>query len=304
MFLYAVKRIGIGIITLLVLVTLTFFLTRLVPGNPFEGENVSQAALDKLTAQYGLDKPIAVQYVTYLKMVLHGDFGESLKKPGIPVTTLIARGAPVSMRLGLVAWIVSHVLGIVVGVIEATTRSRAMQTVLLSVTTFFTSIPNFILAIVMMLILGVWLKALPIVGLATPKHWIMPMLALIIGPVASTSRLVHTTFTEAMKHDYVTMARSKGLSWTAIRYKHILKNALIPVVSSAGPSIASVLTGSFVVESLFSIPGIGMDFVGSVTNRDFTLIMGMTIFIGSVIILCNLAVDLLLPLVDPRVRIS
>jgi oligopeptide transport system permease protein len=166
------------------------------------------------------------------------------------------------------------------------------------------SVPNFIFAILMLLVFGVWMRILPIIGLSTPLHFIMPVITLTLNPIASISRLVHSNFTEAMKMDYVTMAKSKGLKLSTIRFKHILKNALIPVVTNAGPTIAFLLTGSFVVESIFSIPGIGQEFVNSVTNRDYTVIMGLTIFVGALIILCNLIVDLVYPLIDPRVKLS
>ncbi|MDR2615690.1 MAG: ABC transporter permease [Oscillospiraceae bacterium] len=304
MFYYTIKRCLIGIVTLFVLVTVTFFLTRLMPGNPFEGGNVSTAALERLTEEYGLDRPVFEQYVNYLGMVLRGDLGSSYKKPGVTVVSLILKGAPATMALGLTAYVTALALGIVIGIWEATTKREWVRGGLMSLSTFGISIPNFMFAILLMLLFGVILKWLPVIGLSTPRHYIMPVIALAVYPIAQTSRLVHSSFTEAMRMDYVTMAKAKGLHVNRIKFKHILKNALIPVVTNSGPSIAFLLTGSFTVESIFSIPGVGQEFVNSVTQRDYTVIMGMTIFVGALIIICNLISDLVCPLIDPRMKVS
>jgi oligopeptide transport system permease protein len=301
---YIVRRILIGIVTLFVLITVTFFLTRLMPGNPFEGENIPTSMLEKITKDYGLDRPVVEQYLKYLGNLFQGDLGSSFKKPGVSVNSLIARGAPTTMTLGLAAYGVALVLGTIIGIWEATTKNEFTRGALMSFSTLGVSVPNFILAILMLLIFGVWLKLLPIIGLSTPRHYIMPVVTLAVYPIAQISRLVHSSFTEAMNMDYVTMARAKGLRVGTIRRKHILKNALIPVVTNAGPTVAFLMTGSFVVENIFTIPGIGQEFVNSVSNRDYTVIMGLTIFVGGLIILCNLAADIICPLVDPRVKIT
>ena len=304
MLVYILKRSLIGVLTLFVLITVTFFLTRLMPGNPFEGENVSNATLKELTAVYGLDKPVPEQYLGYLKMIASGDLGVSYKKPGVTVVSLIAKGAPATMTLGLIAYVVALLLGTLIGVAEAVTKRSAVRGALMSLSTFGIGMPNFILAILLMLVFGVWLQWLPVLGLSTPRHFILPVLTLAVYPIAQISRLVHSNFTEAMRMDYVTMARAKGLPEGIIRYRHILKNTMIPVITNAGPTVAFLVTGSFVVESIFTIPGIGQEFVNAISNRDYTLIMGMTIFVGAMIIICNLIADIVCGLVDPRVRIT
>ncbi|MDR2670212.1 MAG: ABC transporter permease [Oscillospiraceae bacterium] len=301
---YILKRCFIGVATLFVLITVTFFLTRLMPGNPFEGDNVSTATLEKFAEEYGLNLPIHQQYVRYVGKLLQGDLGTSFKKPGVSIVSLIAKGAPATMSLGLTAYVSAMFLGIVIGVWEAVSKREMVRSVLMSLSTLGISVPNFIFAILMMLVFGVWLKWFPTLGLDTPKHYVMPVVTLAVYPVAQISRLVHASFTEAMRMDYVTMAKAKGLRQSTVLFKHILKNALIPVVTNSGPLIAFLMTGSFVVESIFTIPGIGREFVNSVSNRDYTVIMGLTIFVGALIILCNLVCDVICPLVDPRIKIT
>ena len=304
MTIYILKRLFIGIITMFALITATFFLTRLMPGNPFEGDNVSDEALAGISAVYGLDKPVFEQYLGYLGMISRGDLGVSYKKPGITVVSLIAKGAPTTMLLGLVAYTAALLFGTLIGVAEAVTKRKAVRGALMALSTLGIGMPNFILAIFLLIVFGVWLKWFPVIGLTSPRHFVLPVLTLAVYPIAQISRLVHSSFTEAQRMDYVTMARAKGLPRTVVRYRHILKNTLIPVITNAGPMLAFLMTGSFVVESIFTIPGIGQEFVNAIANRDYTLIMGMTIFVGAMIIVCNLVADIICGIVDPRIRIT
>lgn len=304
MFAYILKRCLIGAVTLFVLITVTFFLTRLMPGNPFEAENISNETLAELSASHGLEQPVLKQYFGYLTGVLHGDLGDSFKKPGVSVVSLIAKGAPATMSLGLTAYIVALLFGTGIGVWEAVSRRGAVRGLLMLLSTLGIGMPNFILAILLMLVFGVWLNWFPIIGLSTPLHYVLPVVTLAVYPIAQISRLVHSNFTEALRMDYVTMARAKGLPRGVILFRHVLKNTLIPVITNAGPTVAFLMVGSFVVESVFTIPGIGQEFVNAVTNRDYTLIMGLTIFVGTMIIVCNLLADIVCSLVDPRVRIA
>jgi len=294
----------IGAITLFALITVTFFLARAMPGSPFEGENVSSEALEELTAVYGLDKPVFEQYLGYLSMVARGDFGISFRKPGVSVGSLIAKGAPVTMFLGLIAYFVALLLGTLIGVWEAVTKSESVRGSLMLLSTIGIGMPNFILAILLMLVFGIWLRWFPVIGLGTPRHYFLPIVTLAVYPIAQISRLVHSNFTESLRMDYVTMARAKGLRKRTILYRHVLRNTMIPVITNAGPTIAFLMTGSFVVESIFTIPGIGQELVNSIANRDYTVIMGMTIFVGAMIIACNLLADIGCCLVDPRVRMT
>ncbi len=301
---YIFKRLVIGVITLFALTTITFYLTRLMPGNPFQTENISTSMLETITAHYGLDKPIDQQYVIYLKNLLHGDLGISYKKSGVSVNDIIAAGFPVTMKLGVITYIAALFIGIAIGIWMAVTKKEFVRGTLLTVSTLGVSIPNFVFAIFLMLVFGVILQWCPVLGLDTPKHYILPVITQVVYPVAQISRLVQSSYTEAMNQDYVIMARAKGLTKWTITIRHILKNAILPVITISGPMLAFLITGSFVVENLFTIPGIGREFVNSISNRDYTVIMGLTIFIGAIIIVANLVVDIICALVDPRIKLN
>jgi len=301
---YVLRRALFGALTLFVLITLTFFLTRLMPGNPFDMGNVRQEAQDRIMAHYGLDRPVGQQYLKYVSNILRGDFGISYKKAGITVRELIAAKAPHTMRLGALAYLISVALGVPAGIWMAATRREGVRSALITATTLGVSVPNYVLALVLMLVFGVALNWLPVLGLKTPAHYVMPLTALSVYPTTQISRLVKASYAEAMRQDYVVMARAKGLPKARVALVHILKNALVPVVTASGPMLAFLLTGSFVVENIFTIPGIGREFVNAVSNRDYTVIMGLTAFIGILIVAFNLAADILCTLVDPRMKLQ
>lgn len=301
---YVLKRLGIGILTLFVLITVTFFLTRLMPGSPFDIANLTPANQEKMIRFYGLDRPVTEQYIQYLTNLFHGDFGVSFKKTGVTVNELISTLAPATMRLGAISYGVSLTAGTVLGIWMAVTKRDLVKGSILTFSTFGVSVPNFVLALLLMLIFGVYLNWFPVLGLATPRHYVLPVITQSVYPIAQISRLVKTSYTEAMNQDYVVMARAKGLKKSRISLIHILKNAMVPVITTSGPMIAFLLTGSFVVENIFTIPGIGREFVNAVSNRDYTVVMGLTIFIGILIIVCNLASDLICVLVDPRMKMA
>ena len=301
---YILKRVGIGIITLFLLITITFFLTRMMPVNPFSADNISATAMAQLQEKYGLDKGVMEQYIIYLKNLAKGDFGVSYKKTGITVNTIIENGLPNTFSLGITAFIVSMVVGIGMGIWMASTKREWVRGILLTATTLGVSVPNFVFAILLMLVFGVYLQVLPATGLESPLHYVLPVIAMSAYPISQISRLVQTSYTEAMSQDYVTMAKAKGLKKSTIGLKHILKNAILPVVTIAGPMIAFLLTGSFEIESVFAIPGIGKEFVYAISNRDYTVIMGLTIFIGTLIIVANLVVDIISAIIDPRIKLS
>lgn len=301
---YIGKRILMGIVSLFALITVTFFLTRLMPGNPFDISNVSQSIQDRMMSYYGLDQPVSVQFVRYLENLLHGDLGISYKKVGMTVNELIAMEAPYTMKLGAISYGVSLVIGVLLGIWMAVTKRESVRGGLTVLTVLGISIPNYVLALMLMLICGVTLQWFPVVGLTTWKHYIMPVITLSVYPIAQISKLVKSSFTEAMSQDYVVMARAKGLGRGRITLLHVLKNAMIPVITISGPMIAFLLTGSFVVENIFTIPGIGREFVNAVSNRDYTVIMGLTIFIGVILVLCNLISDIICAIVDPRIKLE
>lgn len=301
---YICKRVGMGLVSLAALICITFFLTRLMPGNPFDISNVNQAVQDRLMSFYGLDQPVHVQFGMYVKNLLHGDLGISYKKVGMTVNELIAAEAPCTIQLGAMAYALSLVLGTIIGIVMAVTKKEAVRGSLMMLTILGISIPNYVLALLLMLICGVQFHWFPVVGLGTWKHYVLPVITLSVYPLAQISKLVKSSFTEAVHQDYVTMARAKGIGKMRITFVHVLKNAMIPVITASGPMIAFLLTGSFVVENIFTIPGIGREFVNSVSNRDYTVIMGLTIFLGMVLMVCNLLSDIVCALVDPRIKME
>lgn len=300
---YIIKRLFIGVVTIWALITITFFLIRIMPGSPFEADNLSQSAIEQLESTYGLDDPMWKQYILYMENLMHGDLGISYKK-NVSVNTLIARGFPYTLSIGLLSIAVSAFIGILMGIWMATSKRLAVKNTLLGIATLGVSIPGFVTAILLMMVFGVWWPVLPIVGLGSPANYILPVAAQSFGQIASIARLTKSTYSEAIQMDYVTMARAKGLSNMYITVRHVLKNALIPVVTYFGPAIAFLITGSFVVESIFSIPGIGREFTNAITNRDYTVVLGFSVFIGVIITVANLAVDIICSLIDPRIKLT
>lgn len=300
---YIIKRLFIGVATIWALITITFFLIRIMPGSPFEADNLSQSAIEQLESTYGLDEPMWKQYILYMENLMHGDLGISYKK-NVSVNTLIARGFPYTLSIGLLSIAVSAFIGILMGIWMATSKRLAVKNTLLGIATLGVSIPGFVTAILLMMVFGVWWPVLPIVGLGSPANYILPVAAQSFGQIASIARLTKSTYSEAIQMDYVTMARAKGLSNLYITARHVLKNALIPVVTYFGPAIAFLITGSFVVESIFSIPGIGREFTNAITNRDYTVVLGFSVFIGVIITVANLAVDIICSLIDPRIKLT
>ena len=301
---YMGKRILISLLSVWMLITVAFFLTRQMPGSPFQTGNVSGEVLEQMEQEYGLDQPVSAQYVTYMRNLLHGDLGISYMNPGESVTEVIARALPATLSLGILAVIVSLVAGTLLGMLQAFSQKRWVRTTILFGTIFGAGIPNFVIALVLALVFGVQWKLLPVVGLDSWTSYLLPVLSLAVYPTAVVTRLMSHACRRELQKEYVVLAKVKGLSMRRIAWTHVWKNAWIPVLNYAGPAAAFLLTGSFVVESIFTIPGLGREFVNSIANRDYTLIMGLTIFMGVVVIGVNLAVDLLCAWMDPRIRKS
>ena len=303
---YLIRRLLIGAVTLFALATITFFLMHAIPGSPFAGETSKLPAniKEKLVEQYGLNDPIHVQYIKYLGNAVRGDFGTSLNRKGREVADIIKAGIPRTASLGATAFCIAIAVGILLGTVAAFSRQKWVNSAVAFLATIGVSVPSFLLALLMMMLFGVILRCLPIVGLTSWRHYIMPSFALAAAPIAMISRLTRTSLMEVMKQDYMVLARSKGTGQVKVIVRHALKNALIPVVTYAGPLLATLLTGSFVIETLFSVPGIGAEFVTSVSNRDYTMIMALTIFYGAFIIICNIVTDLITAVLDPRIRLK
>lgn len=301
---YTGKRFLISLLSVWMLITVAFFLTRQMPGSPFQTGNVSGEVLEQMEQEYGLDQPVSVQYVTYMRNLLHGDLGISYMNPGESVTEVIARALPATLSLGILAVIVSLVAGTLLGMLQAFSQKRWVRTTILFGTIFGAGIPNFVIALLLALVFGVQWKLLPVVGLDSWTSYLLPVLSLAAYPTAVVTRLMCHACRQKLQKEYVVLAKVKGLSMRRIAWTHVWKNAWIPVLNYAGPAAAFLLTGSFVVESIFTIPGLGREFVNSIANRDYTLIMGLTIFMGVVVIGVNLAVDMLCAWMDPRIRKS
>lgn len=304
---YILKRIFAGFLSIFVLITVTFFLMHSIPGGPFspaENRNVPEAVLEKISESYGLNEPLHVQYKDYLKRLAKGDLGISFKQPDVTVNEILERGTPVSAKVGAIAVIFSLLIGIPLGIISAVKRGTGSDMAAMVFSTIGISIPNFVTTVLLMYLFSVYLKLLPTYGISTWKHYILPVAGLSFTPIARITRLMRSSMLEVMQEDYIRTARSKGVHEFFVIAKHALKNAIIPVVTYLGPLVAALLTGTFVVERLFSIPGVGREFVTGISDRDYSITLGMTIYLGCFIIIVNIIVDMLYVLIDPRVKID
>ena len=302
---YVAKRIGLAIVTIWAVAALTSFLMNMVPGGPFLSEKaISPQATAALEAKYGLDKPLFQQYLTYITDALHGDFGDSLKQRGRTVMDIILMKFPVSARLGGVSVLVSLLIGIPLGCIAALKRGKFLDSLISVVATCGIAVPSFVICTVLLYFLGVNLQLLPTMGLTSWKHYIMPVMALSFYTTAYIMRLMRSSMLDVLGQDYMRTARAKGLSGGVILFKHALRNAVLPVVTYVGPMLAYTVTGSFVVEKIFTIPGLGGEFIKAINGRDYTLIMGTTIFLATLIIIMNVVVDIVYKIVDPRIKLK
>lgn len=305
MFKYIVKRILLAVVTIWAVATLTFFLMNLVPGGPFLSEKaISPQAQAALEAKYGLDKPMFQRYVNYMTGALHGDFGDSLKQRGRTVMSIIAMKFPVSARVGGISVFVALIPGIPLGSIAALKRGKPTDSVISVISTCGIAVPSFVICTLLMYFLGVKMGLLPTMGLESAKHYVMPVIALSFYPTAYIMRLMRSSMLDVLGQDYMRTARAKGLAGGKILFKHALRNAILPVVTYVGPMLAYTITGSFVVEKIFVIPGLGGEFIKAINGRDYTLIMGTTIFLATLVIVMNVVVDIVYKLVDPRIKLK
>ena len=299
---YILKRVLLAILTIWIVITITFFVMHAVPGGPFMSEKaITKEAQAALEAKYGLDKPLGEQYVTYLKdVVTRFDFGPSLKQRGRQVNDIIADGLRTSVKLGLIAAVLAAVLGVVLGAVAALRRNTVLDKFIMVLTTAFISMPSFIMGSFLLLFLSVKLGWFPANG-STAAGLVLPVVTLSLSPMANITRLTRSSMLDVLGQDYIRTARAKGVSGQKIIFGHALKNSLIPVLTYVGPMLAFIVTGSMVVEQIFAVPGIGRQFVSSIINRDYTMIMGTTIVLASLIVIMNLVTDILYKVVDPRI---
>ena len=301
---YIGKRVLTSIVTIWAVITIVFFLVRMMPGGPFEGEKITAEMKAVLNEKYGLDKPVGEQYTIYMKNLLKGDFGQSMKYKGRQVVDTIKNGFPKSAQVGAVAIVVSVIVGILLGVVAALYADKWPDRICMIIATLGITIPSFVIGSLLIFIFTNTLRILPANGLSTPVHFIMPVIALSGSSMAFITRLTRNKLIEVLKADYIRTAKAKGLSGRSVIFKHALRNSLIPVVTYLGPLTAGVLTGSFVVEKIFAIPGLGNEFTSTITNRDFTALLGVLAFYCTFIVVCNLIVDLLYVVVDPRIKLE
>lgn len=302
---YITKRLLVSLLTLWIMFTLTFFLMHFVPGSPFIGDKkMTPEILANLEAKHGLDKPLIVQYGVYAKHMLQGDLGQSISLVGQDVKDIIIRKFPYSLKLGLFSGAVAIVIGTFLGIISALKRNSGIDRFIMLIVTAGIAVPSFVVATVSMIVFGVQLHWLPTISsLDTLASFILPGFALSFFPLSFITRLMRSSMLDVINQDYIRTARAKGLSERVVIFKHGLRNGILPVVTYAGPMLASILTGSFVIESIFSIPGLGSSFVTSITARDYPTVMGVTIFFGAFLILMNFLVDILYRFIDPRIKI-
>ena len=302
---YVAKRLVLAVVTVWAVATLTFFLMNMVPGGPFLSEKaISPKAQKALEAKYGLDKPIGQRYLTYMSDAAHGDFGDSLKQRGRTVADIITEKFPVSARLGGISVLLALCVGIPLGCIAALNRGKFLDSLISVVSTCGIAVPSFVICTLLMYFFGVHLRLLPTMGITTWKHYIMPVISLSFYPTAYIMRLMRSSMLDVLGQDYMRTAKAKGLSQTVSLFKHALRNAVLPVITYVGPMLAYTLAGSFVVEKIFTIPGLGGEFIGSITGRDYTVIMGTTIFLATLIIIMNVNVDIIYKLVDHRIKLK
>lgn len=311
MFVYVLKRLAEAVGVIWVIATLTFVLLRFLPGGPFDSEKALPPEIKaNIEAKYGLDKPMGEQYLNYIVGLAKGDFGESYKYIGRSVSEIIAESLPVSFQLGFYSLLLAYLLGVPIGVLAASKHNTAIDNSLMVFAISGVALPSFIVGplLVMFFSFGIPFSflhgTLPPALWESPAYYILPVITLGLRPAAIIARMTRSSMLDVIQADFVRTAKAKGVATQVVLYKHVLKNSLIPVLTISGPLIAGVLSGSFVIEIVFGIPGMGKHLVQSVTNRDYPLILGMTFVFSAMLVVANLIVDLLYTVVDPRIKLS
>lgn len=302
---FLLKKLFYMVVSLFVLASATFFLMKIIPGNPFMSEKeIPKAIRAMLEAKYGLDKPLWSQYLTYINNLLHLDLGMSMKQQYTTVSSIIGTGFLYSLQLGIFAIILSVTAGIVLGIIAALNHRKFLDTFTIFLAVLGVSIPNFVVASALQYFLGVKLRWFDVAGLNDITDYVMPTIALAVLPAAFIARLTRSSMLEVLTADYIKTARAKGMSGRIILYRHALRNAILPVVTYIGPMTANIITGSVIVEQIFGIGGLGKFFVNSITNRDYTLIMGLTLFYAVILMLARFLTDIAYAFIDPRIKLN
>lgn len=304
---YIFKRIGYMLLTLWIVVTLTFFLMHSIPGDPLAhmAKKLPEQIRINYMKKYGLDEPVIVQYGKFMKNVItKGDLGESLRYPGRSVSDTILKHAKISGRLGMQALLIGVTIGITLGIIAALNRNRWPDYLVMFIAILGITIPMFITAALLQYTLSVKFRLLPTTGWGKFKHTIIPTIAMCFGSIATYARYMRSNVLDVSGQDYILTAQAKGVSNFNVIRKHILRNAILPAITILGPQIAGIFTGSFVIEKIFGIPGLGSYFISSISDRDYTMIIGTTVFYAALFVASQLVVDLLYGVVDPRIKVS
>lgn len=300
-----VKRIFEAIPTLLFLITVSFFMMRLAPGSPFSGEkNLPPAVMANIEAKYNLNDPLWLQYLNYLKNLLQGDFGPSFKYKDHTINELLAQNLPVSVELGIYAFVIAVAIGIAAGVIAALKQNSIFDYGIMTLAMAGVAIPSFVKAPLIVLVFAVTLKWFPAGGWngGSFQNLVLPVTALSIGYIASIARITRGSMIETMNSQFIRTARAKGLPMSHIVIKHALRPAMLPVVSYLGPAFVGIITGSIIIETIFGIPGIGQLFVNGALNRDYSLVLSLTILVGFLTIAFNAIVDIVYAMIDPKIK--
>lgn len=301
---YIIKRFFISIATIFILITVCFFLLRSLPGNPFQGESVmDRQTIERLTRYYNLDKPVFSQYLTYLSNLLKGDLGYSYKFPGRSVNDIIARNFPISADLGLRAIAISYPVGLFLGCLAAKKRGKPTDFICVLIAILGISVPSFVIASIVQWVFGVKLGILPVAYWRGFSYTILPVFTIAIGRIAGTTRNMRANILEVMSQDYSVTAKAKGLSEPAILLKHQIRNSIAPMITGLGVEIASIVLGSMVIEQIFVLPGLGLYYTNAIRSLDYTMVMGITIFYGTILVFMNFLIDICYGLIDPRIRI-
>ena len=299
-----IKRVLLAVFSLFIIVTLTYFLMNLIPGDPFMSEKASAETQAVLRAKYGLDQPVYIQYAKYLKALFHGDMGNSyVLQRGRAISEIVSESFAVSIKLGVKALIVAICLGVPIGCIAGLWKDKAPDGVVRVFSAIGISVPGYVIAAVLMLVLSVHLKLFP-TSYSKPGGSVMPIITLALYPTCYLIRLTRASILEVLNQDYLRTERAKGMGEFVVIFVHALKISLIPIITYLGPLTASILTGGFVAESVFNVPGLGRYFVSAISSRDYTLIMGTTIFYAALVIFMNLVCDILYQIVDPRIKLN
>ncbi|MGH4051448.1 MAG: ABC transporter permease [Clostridium sp.] len=302
---FLIKRLFSTVITIFVIVTITFFLMRLMPGGPFSGEKkLTPQVLATLNKQYGLDKPVFEQYTSYLTKLAQGDLGPSMVYKGRTVNDIIDYSLPVSARLGFTSMAFALIVGIYMGIVAALHQGKWPDKLCMFIATIGITVPSFVIATLLIYVFAINMHIFNAIGLKSVKDYVLPSIALGAGSMAFVARLGRSSLLDVVRQDYIKVARAKGLSRNVVIYKHALRNSLIPIVTYIGPLIAAVLTGSFVIEGLFGIPGMGREFIQSIQNRDYTVTIGLVVLQATFLVLANLVVDILYATIDPRIKVE